>query len=185
MSVQELFNFIVDQNVTAKNRDECLEKMKDLSSSRPLGQMTNQEKVDEEVFKNVYIPKCLDQVLDFERDFQQLEVGIKSEKDIPYRTILGLSKDLKGIDHTPSMLPQETSDSGGDGSADDEDTDEDNEAVEDGKDNKVTVGRPRGESPSSRKERKKVAKDAQAEKRKTKIKKHLKKRAEKEKRRKK
>lgn len=62
MTVQELFNFIVDQSVTTENRDEYLEHMKDVAAGRPLGQLTNEEKLEEEVFKNVYIPKTLDQV---------------------------------------------------------------------------------------------------------------------------
>ena len=61
MKIQELFNFIVDQNITKENRSEYLDKMKEIASHRPIGHMTNQEKVDEEVFKNVFIPKTLDQ----------------------------------------------------------------------------------------------------------------------------
>lgn len=62
MKVQELFNFIVDPNITKENRSEYLEKMKELASQRPVGHLTDQEKVDEEVFKNVFIPKTLNQV---------------------------------------------------------------------------------------------------------------------------
>ncbi|KAK7072754.1 Serine/threonine-protein kinase RIO1 [Halocaridina rubra] len=185
MTVQELFNFLVDQNITVNNRDECLEKMKEVASSRPVGQLTDQEKVEEEVFKNVYIPKCLDQVIDFERDFEQLKLGEKTEKDIPYGTILGMTKDLSGIATAPSILPQEVSDSEGEASADDEasvnEVETDKESDADDVKLRTTPGRPRGESPSSKKDRKKAVKDAQAEKRKTKLKKYVKKRAEKEK----
>lgn len=62
MTIQELFNFLVDSTVTSQSRDEYLERMKEVASSRPVGQMTDQEKIDEEVFKNIYIPKTLDQV---------------------------------------------------------------------------------------------------------------------------
>lgn len=62
MKVQELFNFIVDPNITRENRSEYLERMKELAAQRPVGQLTDQEKVDEEVFKNVFIPKTLNQV---------------------------------------------------------------------------------------------------------------------------
>lgn len=177
MTVQELFNFLVDQSITPQNRDDYLEKMKTLASSRPVGLMSNQEKVDEEVFKNVYIPKTLDQVIDFERDFEELKLGEKTEKDISYRRILGLKKDLTGPEISSDLLP-DVADSDG------ETTDEDVKLIQELKEkgDRITIGRVRGESPSSKKERKKAVKDAQAEKRKTKVKKHIKKRAEKEKR---
>lgn len=62
MKIQELFNFIVDPMLTAEKRDEYLEEMKEIAASRPVGELTDQEKIDEEVFKNAYIPKTLDQV---------------------------------------------------------------------------------------------------------------------------
>ncbi|XP_045614128.1 serine/threonine-protein kinase RIO1 [Procambarus clarkii] len=181
MTVHELFNFIVDQTVTSQNRDEYLEKMKTLASSRPVGEMTNQEQVDEEVFKNVFIPKTLDQVIDFERDFEQLKMGEKTVKDIPYHNVLGFKKDLTGPEVPAHLLPKDTSDSGSDASEEDEES-EDEADLEKG--DRTTAGRPRGESPSSKKERKKAVRDAQAEKRKTKVKKHIKKKAEKDKRKK-
>ncbi|XP_069944543.1 serine/threonine-protein kinase RIO1 isoform X2 [Cherax quadricarinatus] len=177
MTVQELFTFIVDQTVTFQNRDEYLEKMKSLASSRPVGQMTDQEKVDEEVFKNVFIPKTLDQVIDFERDFEQLKLGEKTVKDIPYRNVLGFNKDLTGVEVLSDLLPKEASDSEGEEIEEESRDDADLE-----KGARITTGRRRGESPSSKKERKKAVKDAQAEKRKIKVKKHIKKRAEKDKR---
>lgn len=65
MKIQELFNFIVDPMLTAEKRDEYLEEMKEIAASRPVGELTDQEKIDEEVFKNAYIPKTLDQVRRF------------------------------------------------------------------------------------------------------------------------
>ncbi|XP_068247120.1 serine/threonine-protein kinase RIO1 isoform X2 [Palaemon carinicauda] len=186
MTVKELFDFIVDQTITKENKEAYLEKLQEVASSRLLGEMSNNERVNEEVFKNVYLPKTLDDVVDFERDRMQLKEGIKTEDDIAYRTIIGLNKDLSGVALTPSILPKEDDESSVDGSADDENSEEseDGESNEDKSSNKVTIIRPRGESPSTKKERKKAFKDAKAEKRKTKVKKHLKKRAEKEKRKK-
>ena len=60
MTVHELFDFIVDPNITADNLSSYLERMMDVTSQR--GQLTNQQVVDEEVFKNAYIPKRLDEV---------------------------------------------------------------------------------------------------------------------------
>ncbi|CAL4156327.1 unnamed protein product, partial [Meganyctiphanes norvegica] len=177
MTIKELFNFIVDPSISSENRDEYLEKMQEVSSARTVGQMTDEEKLEEEIFKNVYLPKSLDQVVDFERDLQQLKLGAKSENDIHYRTLLGLSKDLKSVETAPNLLAGDASDSGGDISGDEEDG-SDGEC-EESRGEKLTVGRDRNESPNSKKERKKAIKLAQAEKRTTKMKKHVKKRAEK------
>lgn len=185
MTIKELFNFIVDQTITYENRVEYLEKLQEIASTRPVGEMTDKERVDEEVFKNAFLPKTLDEVVDLERDRRQLKEGIKTEDDITYRTIIGLNKDLSGVELTPSILPNKNDDSSGDGSADGDNSDEsEDEGSDDTSNNRLTIVRPRGESPSSRKERKKAFKDAKAEKRKTKVKKHLKKRAEKERRKK-
>lgn len=175
MKVQELFNFIVDQSITKENRSEYLDKMKEVASQRPVGQLTDQEKVDEEVFKNVFIPKTLDQVIDFERDMEDLKIGEKTEKDIHYCRVLGLKKDLTGPEVHPDSPTQDSS-----GSDEEQSKDDDSDGEEEtGK--RITPGRPKDESSSLKKERKKAVKEAQAEKRKTKIKKHVKKRAEKEK----
>ena len=60
MTVRELFEFIVDPNITAENLPHYLERMMAVTSER--GQLTNQQRVDEEVFKHAYIPKRLDEV---------------------------------------------------------------------------------------------------------------------------
>ena len=62
MTVRELFNFLVDQTISRENRDKYLEKLQEIASSRLVGEMTDQEKIDEEVFKNMYLPKTLNQV---------------------------------------------------------------------------------------------------------------------------
>lgn len=176
MKVQELFNFIVDPSVTKENRSAYLEHMKEVASQR--GHLTDQEKVDEEVFKNVFIPKTLDQIIDFEGDFVDLRLGEKTEKDIPYISVLGMKNDLSGPALPEDTVGQDTSesgeeDSGGEGS-------EDKEAGG----SRITPGRQKGESLDEKKERKKAVKEAQAEKRKIKVKKHVKKKAEKERRKK-
>lgn len=177
MTIKELFHFIVDPSITSENREEYLEKMQEVAVERPVGRMTDEEKLDEEIFKNVFIPKSLDQVVDFERDLAQLKLGVKSENDIHYRRLLGLSADLKTIETENNLLAGDADDSGGDIS-DDESNGSDEEVEGSGGD-RITVGRDREESPNSKKERKKAVKMEAAEKRKTKLKKHTKKRAEK------
>jgi len=168
MTVHELFDFIVDPNITPENQAGYLERMMDVTSQR--GQLTNQQLVDEAVFKNAYIPKRLDEVFNAERDINQAKAG---ERDLIYSTITGIKPDLSGTQLIPSLLDQVSSDSGG-GSSDESDSDGD-----EGSSKFVSARRPRDESPNSRKERKKAVKEERAEKRKVKVKKHIKKRKEK------
>lgn len=53
------------------------------------------------------------QVIDFERDFEQLKLGEKTEKDIPYCNVLGLKKDLTGAEVSAEIAfaSEENSDS--------------------------------------------------------------------------
>lgn len=67
MTVKELFDFITDKSITEENMEECLEKISDRIKDRDINELTAQEKIDEEVFKNIYIPKRLDEVSHFLR----------------------------------------------------------------------------------------------------------------------
>jgi RIO kinase 1 len=71
------------------------------------------------------------------------------------------------------------SESGESGSSSDDDSEDESEEGEGSKDKHSASGRPRDESPNSKRERKQAVKEAKREKRKTKIKKHVKKRKEK------
>lgn len=51
------------------------------------------------------------QVIDFERDFEQVKLGEKTEKDIPYRSVLGLKKDLTGAEVATEIIPDNDTDS--------------------------------------------------------------------------
>lgn len=62
MTVKELFDFITDPTVTVDNMDEYLEKISEKIANRDITQLTAQEKIEEEVFKQSFIPKRLDEV---------------------------------------------------------------------------------------------------------------------------
>lgn len=62
MTVKELFDFITDPTINDSNLDEYLEKMSEQIADRDVNAITEQEKIDEEVFKKAYIPKRLDEV---------------------------------------------------------------------------------------------------------------------------
>lgn len=67
MTVKELFDFITDPTITEKNMEECLNVISEKIADRNLDELSVQEKMDEEVFKQAFIPKRLGEVrtLDF------------------------------------------------------------------------------------------------------------------------
>lgn len=62
MTVKELFDFITDPTITEENMDECLNAISEKISNRNLDELSVQEKMDEEVFKQAFIPKRLGEV---------------------------------------------------------------------------------------------------------------------------
>ena len=49
MTVKELFDFVTDTNITPENIDGYLEKAMKIAGNRSLADITEQEKIDEEV----------------------------------------------------------------------------------------------------------------------------------------
>ncbi|XP_064624994.1 serine/threonine-protein kinase RIO1-like [Lineus longissimus] len=184
MTVRELFDYITDPSITTDNADDYLDKIMEVTSHRTIDDITEQEKIDEEVFKHSFIPRTLDDVVDIERDLKRAQKGQMG--DILYHTVTGMKQNLTGTQEAPALL--EASSGGGEG--DDEDSKseawsvsdsggEDDSEEENSDNSKTNNTRIRGESPNTRRERKKVVKDAQREKRKDKMPKHVKKRKEK------
>lgn len=169
MTIKEFFDFITDPTVREENMDDYLEKAMAVASNR--SEVTEKEKVDEQVFKNSYIPHTMDDVVDIERDFRRAKLG----ESLIYTTLHGLKPDLS----TPRLVPEildenqdkklgeivedikseikESEDSEED---DEEDDDENDDSVsQESDDEKGNDGiksihdRPRDESPNSRKVR--------------------------------
>lgn len=63
LTVKELFDFITDSSINENNLEDCLEKLSEKAASRDFDEMTAQEQVEEEAFKNIYIPKRLTEVI--------------------------------------------------------------------------------------------------------------------------
>merc|ERR1712226_739337 len=156
------------------------------AASRTNEEMTAKEKVEEEVFKQIFIPRTLIEVAHPERDakavmsanFDDTSQDNKVDKSkllAPYQAVTGVqlkkTRDENADDSSSSESEHSCDESGSD-------NDEEDEGEEGSKGFKDSH-RPRDESPNSRKERKKAVKEAQADKRKSKMKKHLKKRKEK------
>ncbi|KAM6976656.1 serine/threonine-protein kinase RIO1 [Aplochiton taeniatus] len=180
MTMRELFEFVIDPSITSANINQYLDKAMDISSQRTVEERSNQESVDDEVFRNAYIPRTLNEVSHFERDIDTMaklkdrESSVNGQNDnILYQTVTGLKKDLSGVQTVPALLEkcgQEESSSSEDESEEEEDDDEE----EDG-DKRQAEG---DDTEVDKKEMKKLAKEAQREKRKNKVPKHVKKRKE-------
>lgn len=99
--------------------------------------------------------------------------------ELVYKTIVGLKGDLSGTAQNPEILKQdsenESNDSDSESSKSSDDLDETTQDIES---KFVDSSRPKHETIEEKKSRKKACKDAQALKRKDKIKKHVKKRKE-------
>ncbi|CAG4950658.1 unnamed protein product [Colias eurytheme] len=170
LTVKELFDFITDTSINESNLEECLEKLSEKAASRNFDEMSAQEQVEEEAFKNVYIPKRLTEVINYERDITKAKKG--DTTDLIYKKIAGFNEDLTGTVDKPDILQEdEISESGSDSDSENEEGDE--------KTKFKNSARPRDESPNSKKARKKAVKEEKAEKRKSKTKKHVKKRRDK------
>lgn len=143
---------------------EALEK---LYESRPDEGDEDAMQVDNEVFRNQYIPQTLEQVYDVEKDGQKLEKG--GGKDLVYSNLLADSVVDKGQEQG-----QEQEDDSAEGTESDDGAalDSDNSDFDD------STGRPRGkrfEDKDEKKQHKQAVKEAKREKRKEKMPKHLKK----------
>ncbi|CAB3260341.1 unnamed protein product [Arctia plantaginis] len=170
LTVKELFDFITDSTINEQNFEDCLEKLSEKAASRNFDEMTAQEKIEEEAFKTVYIPKRLNEVINYEQDITKAKKG--ETEDLTYKKIAGFNEDLTGTAVKPEILKDvEISESGSESSSEEEGDEE--------KSKFKSCARPRDESPNSKKARKKAIKEEKAEKRKTKTKKHVKKRRDK------
>ena len=184
MTVRELFDFVTDPSIGDDNVDDYLERAQAIAANRGVEEGTPEETVKEEVFKKAYIPRTLEQVVDFEKDAERAKKG--QAEEILYSTLTGLKPDLTGVQAQPELLKSKQVDNGGNkgdcrditevdssGSSNDESEsdDGDDEQKEKVLDEKGTA--------LSKKEHKKLVKEANRERRKNKTPKHVKKRKEK------
>ncbi|XP_027718677.1 serine/threonine-protein kinase RIO1 [Vombatus ursinus] len=183
MTVRELFEFITDPSITKDNLDDYLLKAMEIAAQRTEEQRSNQDHVDEEVFKRAYIPRTLNEVKNYERDvdlmmkMKEEDMALNVQQDnILYQTVTGLKKDLSGVQKVPALLEKQSKeevDSDSDDASSSEDPDSEGHGDQPHPRNHLT------DPEMDKKERKKMVKEAQREKRKNKIPKHVKKRKEK------
>lgn len=103
LTTRELFDFITDPNINKDNIDDYLTTLNEIASKRTLEARSEQDKLDDEVFKSAYIPQRLDDVIDFEKDVRLAKEG-NTDKFILYRTLTGMRDDLSGASSRPKLL---------------------------------------------------------------------------------
>lgn len=59
LTIKSLFDFLTDPTITLDNMEICLDR---LQTNMVNGPLTNEEIIEQEVFKNAYIPKNLNEV---------------------------------------------------------------------------------------------------------------------------
>jgi len=165
LTMQQLFNYITDPTINDSNEQVYLDKMFEEANNKPT------DEVDERVFQRIFIPQTLDEICESSsKDFRQVS------------TVLGMNETMTAARLVPKILEDEnessTSDSSSSNSDDDDDTSDYASAQEETSPQGGNI-RPRNESPNSKRLRKQAVREQKREKRKTKIPKHIKKRAEK------
>ena len=108
MTAKELFEFVTDPTINQENMEDYLDKAQARAVSRG-NRTTTEQWISEAVFQKVFIPRTLDEVVDHEKDFCEVQSGKKS--DLAYQTVTGLRPDLSGAQTIPHLLEDELSDS--------------------------------------------------------------------------
>lgn len=174
MTVRELFDFVVDPLIDAEI-DDYLARMAEIASERGVLD-PKLIQVEEEVFKNSYIPQRLDQVIDYEREVEKFQQG----EDLLYKTLTGMRRVEENEKAKNESEDSDSASSGDDDSENGEFVGDENDDYEsEQKKVRKPLGRPKDETVDEKRERKKAVKDAAREKRKDKVPKHVKRRKEK------
>lgn len=140
MTTKELFDFVTDPNISDKNIDRYLEKAQELAEERVRNVSNqNETQLEDEVFKQVFIPQHLDQVPHFDRE--------ANKDQMHYKTLTALNEDLTGPTLKPSILADEVSDD------DEEEEDEEGSEKSDSKQEKgfQNCSRPKNETQEEKK----------------------------------
>ncbi|XP_005112900.2 serine/threonine-protein kinase RIO1 [Aplysia californica] len=102
MTIKELFEFVTDSSITEGNIDAYLDAAMEVAAQRSLAEVSEQEKIDEEVFKRAFIPRTLEEVVDIERDVRRSQT--QEGGQVLYHTVTGLRPDLSGPSQVPDLI---------------------------------------------------------------------------------
>ncbi|VDP91090.1 unnamed protein product [Echinostoma caproni] len=178
LTLREFFEWVVNPSLPAPDDPASrvyLQQLLQTAEERGFNQTIESE---DAAFRFVHIPRHLQAAYPFVRDFLKLQTGRLAPSEVYYAAVSGMKPDLTGAQPKPDILMQPISDdehssqlaSSDESEGPHEESQRDGEAIT----TIVSQARPRNESPTSRKLRKKTVKEQQAERRKTKIPKHIK-----------
>ncbi|CAK9034735.1 Serine/threonine-protein kinase RIO1 (RIO kinase 1) [Durusdinium trenchii] len=178
MPLTAAFQFIVDKSFgcAEPEMEAALDTIqRDMESGALTREQQDQLEVDQQVFLHSFIPTNLSQVADIERE-SDLVATVQDRKLAHIMTGIDTLQDEAAAEQPDAAGAAEDQDEDTDGDADDDDGDEDT----DGEEGVGDASKPftvKGSDRDARKEHKKLVKQARAEKRLTKVPKHVKKRA--------
>ncbi|EEU39927.1 uncharacterized protein NECHADRAFT_79646 [Fusarium vanettenii 77-13-4] len=165
-----IFDFITapEGAVEEPAMSEAIEKLYETRADATSEDQAAQLEVDNEVFRNQYIPQTLEQVYDIEKDAQKVNQG--QGNDLVYSNLLA----------DQVIAPKKTEEADEEGSTSDTDDegaslDDDDESNDESRFEKGTPRGRRFEDKDEKKAHKQAVKEAKREKRKEKMPKHLKK----------
>ncbi|KAI8677509.1 hypothetical protein LRP88_12415 [Fusarium phalaenopsidis] len=166
-----IFNFITapEGAVEEPAMSEAIEKLYETRPDATSEDHAAQLEVDNEVFRNQYIPQTLEQVYDIEKDAQKVNQG--QGNDLVYSNLLADQVIAPKKTEEADEEEGSTSDTDGEGASLDDDDESHDES-------RFEKGTPRGrrfEDKDEKKAHKQAVKEAKREKRKEKMPKHLKK----------
>lgn len=176
LSLRRLFDFITTVGITDDSIDEYLTQAHAEQALETSQEALQRQEQSDRIFKDSFIPRTLDDVIDIERDLDSLQAGDTDE--LLYRKLTGLDA-LQAKDHDVALSDPLSGSGSGSGS----DSDSDSESPESGSEdeNVRSLSDPgplsKEEIRRLRKENKVKVKAEQRERRKTKIPKHVKRRA--------
>ncbi|EFJ52760.1 RIO kinase [Volvox carteri f. nagariensis] len=173
LTVRETFDFVVDPAIDDNNMDAALERLRELAASRPFNAAPEDE-VEEAVFHQAFIPRRLEEVVNFERDHERLQRGGKDTEGIYYTTITGMKMDGSGARAQPAVL-EATAASATQQDVSTAEVPREEPQERHGGGQREGQGSDKDAERAARKAHKKAVKEANREKRKSKIPKHVKK----------
>lgn len=203
LGLKRTFDYVTDQNISHQTEEELIELVKQLISqpnpnvdqtvelgsdkanqsnqlSSVQDDQTNNKQNEEEVFRQVYIPRTLNEVYDAERDVEKVRRGEGNK--LIYASLTGLVTSGRQDQSKLSAVLLEDQASQDDSCAnsnDDSQSGDSDQEDEDECDPSIFISIPRGhrfEAKDAKKERKLLTKEQQRERRKQKIPKGTKKR---------
>ena len=96
LTVKEFFDFVVDPS--KEDAEAALERLSDTAAARTNEEMTAQERVEEEVFKQIFIPRTLIEVSHPERDIKAAKTAQQPEQLLaPYQAVAGIQVKIHEI----------------------------------------------------------------------------------------